>query len=88
MTSLLPFFSPEKYSYVSKIKLNGVLGQNMVLNKHNSKIRTHVLTVMLQPVYEAPLPIITDSVASVVSFSPGNFRRRITRPVSYYALFK
>ena len=48
----------------------------------------HVLTVMLQPVYEAPLPIITDSVASVVSFSPGNFRRRITRPVSYYALFK
>ena len=39
MTSLLPFFPPEKYSYVSKIKLNGVLGQNMVLNKHNSKIR-------------------------------------------------
>lgn len=39
MTSLLPFFSPEKYSYVSKIKLDGVLGQNMVLNKHNSKIR-------------------------------------------------
>ena len=29
-----------------------------------------------------------DAVASVVSFSPGNFRRRITRPVSYYALFK
>ena len=30
----------------------------------------------------------SDAVASVVSFSPGNFRRRITRPVSYYALFK
>ena len=29
-----------------------------------------------------------DAVASVVRFSPGNFRRRITRPVSYYALFK
>ena len=48
----------------------------------------HVLTVMLQPAYEAPLPIINDAVASVVRFSPGNFRRRITRPVSYYALFK
>ena len=48
----------------------------------------HVLTVMLQPVWEALLPIITDAVASVVRFSPGNFRRRITRPVSYYALFK
>ena len=48
----------------------------------------HVLTVMLQPVWEAPLPIITDAVASVVSFSPGNLRRRITRPVSYYALFE
>ena len=43
---------------------------------------------MLQPVWEAPLPIITDAVASVVSFSPGNLRRRITRPVSYYALFE
>ena len=43
---------------------------------------------MLQPAYEAPLPIINDAVASVVRFSPGNFRRRITRPVSYYALFK
>ena len=43
---------------------------------------------MLQPVWEAPLPIINDAVASVVRFSPGNFRRRITRPVSYYALFK
>lgn len=48
----------------------------------------HVLTVTLQPVWEAPLPIITDAVASVVSFSPGNLRRRITRPVSYYALFE
>lgn len=29
-----------------------------------------------------------DAVASVVRFSPDNFRRKITRPVSYYALFK
>ena len=43
---------------------------------------------MLLPLYDAPLPIISDFVASVVRFSPGNFRRKITRPVSYYALFK
>ena len=29
-----------------------------------------------------------DSVASVVCFSPGHFRRRISRLVSYYALFE
>ena len=28
-----------------------------------------------------------DSTASVVCFSPGHFRRRTSRPVSYYALF-
>ena len=28
------------------------------------------------------------STASVPYFSPGNLRRRVTRPVSYYALFK
>ena len=43
---------------------------------------------MLQPLENAPLPSINTAVASVVSFSPGNFRRKITRPVSYYALFK
>ena len=48
----------------------------------------HPLSLMLRLVYKAPLPIINDAVASVVRFSPGNFRRRITRPVSYYALFK
>ncbi len=48
----------------------------------------HVLAVMLLPVKKAPLPIINDAVASVVGFSPGNLRRRITRPVSYYALFE
>ena len=29
-----------------------------------------------------------ESQASVVDFSPDNFRRNITRPVSYYALFE
>ena len=28
------------------------------------------------------------SIASVPYFSPGNLRRRASRPVSYYALFK
>ena len=28
------------------------------------------------------------SIASVPYFSPGNLRRRVSRPVSYYALFK
>ena len=27
------------------------------------------------------------SIASVPYFSPGNLRRRVSRPVSYYALF-
>ena len=36
----------------------------------------------------APLPIISDPMASVACFSPGYFRRRISRLVSYYALFE
>ena len=39
----------------------------------------------------APLPILIlhkNSVASVSCFSPGYFRRRFSRLVSYYALFK
>jgi hypothetical protein len=36
----------------------------------------------------APLPILTDPGASAAALSPGNYRRRIARPVSYYALFK
>ena len=50
----------------------------------------HVLSVVLQPVYNAPLPLRfnTQSAASVTCFSPGHLRRTTTRPVSYYALFK
>ena len=48
-----------------------------------------LLTVLLHPICNAPLPIILSyhSSASVSCFSPGHFRRRISRPVSYYALF-
>ena len=48
-----------------------------------------LLTVTLRRAFNAPLPItICDSSASVSCFSPGNFRRRTSRPVSYYALFQ
>ena len=46
-----------------------------------------LLPVWLRSVFNAPLPIISDSRASVSCFSPGHFRRRTSRPVSYYALF-
>ena len=47
-----------------------------------------LLTVLLLPTCNAPLPILSDSLVSVVRFSPGHFRRRTSRPVSYYALFE
>ena len=47
-----------------------------------------LLPVLLRPACNAPLPILKDSSASVPCFSPGHFRRRTSRPVSYYALFE
>ena len=47
-----------------------------------------LLTVLLRPTCNAPLPIISDSLVSVARFSPGHFRRRTSRLVSYYALFE
>ena len=47
-----------------------------------------LLTVLLHPACNAPLPILSDPLVSVVRFSPGHFRRRTSRPVSYYALFE
>ena len=47
-----------------------------------------LLPVLLLPLCNAPLPItLSNSSASVSCFSPGHFRRRTSRPVSYYALF-
>ena len=52
-------------------------------------ISPQLLTVPLHPFKNAPLPIdIINSTASVSCFSPGHFRRRTSRPVSYYALFE
>ena len=52
--------------------------------------RPPVLSVRLLPMHYAPLPLTLprEPVASVSRFSPGHLRRTITRPVSYYALFK
>ena len=48
-----------------------------------------LLSVLLQSVYVAPLPLyLIQPAASVSRLSPGHFRRTTTRPVSYYALFK
>ena len=47
-----------------------------------------LLSVQLQPVHNAPLPLLMQPAASVLRLSPGHLRRTITRPVSYYALFK
>ena len=44
---------------------------------------------MLHPSYDAPLPLhYVQAQASVYGLDPLHFRRRTTRPVSYYALFK
>ena len=47
-----------------------------------------IFTYELLPVHSAPLPILTYPIASVTDFSPVNYRRITTRPVSYYALFQ
>ena len=46
------------------------------------------LPVSLRRACNAPLPMFSHSSASVTCFSPGHFRRRTSRPVSYYALFE
>ena len=48
----------------------------------------HVLALMLQPVWNAPLPNNNVAIVSVYCLAPVNFRRRITRLVSCYALFE
>ena len=48
-----------------------------------------LLPVLLLPFNNAPLPMyFVHSRASAVCFSPGHFRRRTSRLVSYYALFE
>ena len=47
-----------------------------------------LLTVLLRSFKNAPLPTLAGSAASALCFSPGHFRRRTSRLVSYYALFE
>ena len=47
-----------------------------------------LLPVLLRRASNAPLPYLAVSCASVSCFSPGHFRRRTSRLVSYYALFE
>ena len=51
-------------------------------------ITPQLLPVLLRCASNAPLPYHTVSCASVSCFSPGHFRRRTSRLVSYYALFE
>ena len=50
----------------------------------------HAFQHNFNPVGTLPLPRVLSytATASVPYFSPGNLRRRVSRPVSYYALFK
>ena len=50
--------------------------------------RPLLLTVQLHPFKNAPLPMIKSFLSFGVVFSPGHFRRRNSRLVSYYALFE
>ena len=47
------------------------------------------LTLLLHPIYNALLPIAFTMPKLRCRFlAPLNFRRKVTRPVSYYALFE
>ena len=52
--------------------------------------RPLLLTVQLQPAHDAPLPPVFAyrPMASAAGFSPGHFRRTITRLVSCYAFLR
>ena len=51
--------------------------------------RPHVVPVMLRSTtLRSPTNVLRHSAASVNGLAPLNHRRKITRPVSYYALFK
>ena len=65
-------------------------GLSLLIPAFSLPCSPHGLPVVLQPACIAPLPIAPkcNSTASVSGFSPVNLRRRITRPVSYYALFE
>ena len=54
-----------------------------ILTSHKSTEPSSSMGTLPYPVY-----FTYTATASVSYFSPGNLRRRVSRPVSYYALFK
>ena len=63
---------------------------SLLIPAFSLRCRPRRFSVPLLPAPNAPLPIIPlyDPRASASCFSPGHFRRRTSRPVSYYALFQ
>ena len=51
-------------------------------------VRPWSLPLPLRPCTMLPYQLLTNSIASVVCFSPVYFRRKSSRLVSYYALFE
>ena len=81
-----PWIFGRKDSHLTLATHSGIL---LLIPAFSLQSTPRLLTVTLRRAFNAPLPItICDSSASVSCFSPGNFRRRTSRPVSYYALFQ
>ena len=60
---------------------------SLLIPAFSLELSPHLLPLMLHPVHDAPLPCHQTSQASVGRLAPLYFPRRVTRPVSYYALF-
>ena len=70
-------------------------GKDSHLSFRYSYRHSHFLTVHMSlqsyffPLRTLPYPLTcVNAIASVPCLSPGHFRRSVSRPVSYYALFK
>ena len=70
---------------VTDLLRNGRIETTVTRAKETRRMAEKMITLAKRG--DLPLPIISDSRASVSCFSPGHFRRRTSRPVSYYALF-
>ena len=88
---LRPRLTQSRSALLWKPWIFGHKDSHLILATHSgilSSCSPQLLTVLLHPTCNAPLPILSDPLVSVARFSPGHFRRRTSRPVSYYALFE
>ena len=86
--SILDFLDEESQAHFDAVRqMLENLGVDYIIDTNMVR---GLLTVLLQSDENAPLPIYITAydTTSVSYFSPGHFRRRVSRPVSYYALFK